>query len=72
VRWLSRLPSFNTVLLSCFLLAWLWTEIVESIDRDKKWDYIEGFVTKGDRFTAEDGDELKARVSRLEQQLEEE
>ena len=58
---------FNTALLCMFLAAWLYTEIVEHQERDKRWNYIEGFVLKGERFTAEDGRMLEARIRRLEE-----
>ena len=63
-------PGLNTVIIIVFLVAWLYTEVREASQREYKWEYVKEFVSKGGRFTAEDGEELDTRVIILEKQRE--
>jgi hypothetical protein len=62
VQYLNSFPKFNTLLLILFACGWLYTEIKESQAR-VEW---QAFTRAGERFTAEDGAKLKARIMVLE------
>ena len=47
---------------------WLYTEITEYHKRRDFVQEVDSFMHKGRRFTWEDGEALKARVRKLEQQ----
>lgn len=53
-------------LLILYWFAWLYTELSEKWERDEFYVEVNDFMTAGDRFTKEDGEELKKRVAELE------
>ena len=60
----------QVIILSVLLLfvsMWLYTEIMEYQNRTSFVEEVNDFMYKGDRFTKEKGDELEARVEKLEQ-----
>ena len=65
MKWLNRFPKLNTILIILFFCMWLYTEISEQQAR-VEW---QAFTRAGARFTAEDGDDLRARIDHLEEHL---
>lgn len=58
-----------------FLVGWIYTEIVEEIDRRHRWEQVENFMeargpAAGNRFTAEDGERLQAQIDELRAEIE--
>ena len=49
-----------------FVLLWSYTEISEYRDRDAFQENVSTFMSKGNRFTKQRGDELEKRVEELE------
>ena len=60
-------PKHIFLLLAIFWSAWVWTEITEYIARDTFKHEVDAFMNRGDRFTKERGDELEARVKKIEE-----
>lgn len=63
-----------TVLAVLFLLGWIWTEIEERQNRQRFEARMEQFMEArgpagANRFTAQEGDELRERVEELEEVL---
>ena len=54
------------VMVSLFMVLWSITEITEYQERDNFNTEVIKFVSKGDRFTQEEGDLLTKRVEDLE------
>ena len=48
---------------------WLYTEWSEYLERDAFYREVDGFIHQGDRFTADDGRKLQARLDELERRL---
>jgi len=67
----TKIGLLILIFLLAFIMTWVYTEVTEQLDRDRKWDYIEAFVLRGERFTKEDGERLKARVTQLEKEVDE-
>ena len=65
----TKIGLLILIFLLAFILTWIYTEVTEQLDRDRKWDYIESFVLRGERFTKDDGDRLKSRVMQLEREI---
>ena len=55
-------PVHVFLLISVFLWVWVYTEVEERIEREKHRLAVDDFMTKGDRFTREDGKALEARL----------
>ena len=53
-------------LVALFLGLWIWTELTEYRERSNFNTEVIEFVSKGDRFTQEEGDDLIRRVEELE------
>jgi len=62
-------PRHVFALLVLFWAAWLYTEISEYLERQDQWESVNQFMSKGDRFSREDGAELEARIEALEDKL---
>jgi len=52
-----------------FASLWMGREISNYIARDRLVDEMHDFVNKGERFTAQDGEALKARIEALENHM---
>ena len=71
VRWLrNSLSQYQWVLLLAFFFVWLFAGYWERQRHEQFFEEVGDFIHKGDRFTADDGRALKARVDALEKQLE--
>jgi len=57
--------TLGTILL--FMGLWAWTELTEYEERSNFNTEVIEFVSKGDRFTQEEGDALTSRVKKLEE-----
>ena len=55
-------------LLLVFWCAWVYTEVTEYISRSEHEAEVEAFMSRGDRFTKEMGEDLEARIQALESQ----
>jgi len=55
-------------LLLVFWCAWLYTEVTEHISRSAHEAEVDAFMSRGDRFTREMGEELEARITELEKE----
>jgi len=62
-------PRHIIVLLILFWAMWLYTEVDEGLKRKRFNQEVKEFMHRGDRFTRQEGDELKARVRQLEKQI---
>ena len=60
-------PMHVFALLFCFWVMWLYTEISEYHSRSVFNDEVNRFMTRGDRFTAQDGEKLRRRIEALEE-----
>jgi len=60
-------PKHIFLLLAIFWGAWVWTEVSEYYSRAAHEDKVDAFMNRGDRFTKERGDELEARVKKIEE-----
>ena len=54
-------------LLLVFWCAWVYTEVTEHISRSAHEAEVDAFMSRGDRFTREMGEELEARIIKLEE-----
>ena len=54
-------------LLLVFWCAWAYTEVTEYISRSEHEAEVDAFMSRGDRFTKEMGEELDARIIKLEE-----
>ena len=54
-------------LIILFLIAWVYTEVSEHLNRDKFKAEVIDFMDRGNRFTQEDGDALIRRLDDLEE-----
>ena len=63
MRYLSSFPRLNTIMILIFFWMWLYTEVQENRTA-AEW---KAFVRTGARFTAEDGANLDARITELEE-----
>jgi len=63
---LSKLPPAHMWVLLIFFGMWLYTEISEYRERDAFYQEVDTFMHKGERFTADQGRALKARIEALE------
>jgi len=52
-----------------FFAMWLYTEVTEYEARDKFYREVDDFMHKGERFTADQGRALQARIDELERRL---
>ena len=59
------------VLLAVFFAMWLYTEWAEYVERDAFFYEVDAFIHQGDRFTADDGRAMQARIEELERRLKE-
>jgi len=59
-------PAHIFILLFAFWAMWLYTEISEHGQRDAFNSEVKTFMTRGGRFTAEDGAALEQRIENLE------
>jgi len=64
--------NYTLMLVAAFLALWLYSEWSEYIGRDMFLTEVQGFVSKGDRFTDADGKALEARINELEQKIQQE
>lgn len=78
---ISFTPStWSTLAILMFILAWVYSEVYEAQNRETKQDRIgyqlevlnslgelQEFRSKGERFTAEEGRALEARIKALEE-----
>ena len=62
-------PIHVFALLLFFWCAWLYTEVAEYRDRTKHRAEVDAFMHRGDRFTADDGRQLRKDIVELEQRL---
>ena len=53
-------------LLAIFWMMWFYTEWTEFNERESFKHRVDTFISNGDRFTAEDGKKLEARIKALE------
>ena len=53
-------------LLLVFWCAWLYTEVTEHISRSAHEAEVDAFMSRGDRFTREMGENLEKRIVELE------
>ena len=66
---LSKHPTLNTLILTVFALAWLYTEVTEYYERQDVYEQYRKFHDQGARFTAKRGDALESRVIVIEKRL---
>jgi hypothetical protein len=64
------MTKYQWVLLLVFFAMWLYTEFTEYNERDAFYQEVSNFMYKGERFTADDGRALKARIEKLESEIE--
>lgn len=62
--------SHILIILIIFWSMWLYTEVSEYIERQTFNTRVEAFMRTGDRFTFEDGQFLKKRIKKLEDEIE--
>lgn len=58
----KKYSLINTLLISLFLIMWLYTKITEYNERTAHQIKVDNFMTRGDRFTADDGERLRKLV----------
>ena len=69
VRWsLSKLSNYQWVLLMVFFIVWLLAGYWERQRHEQFFEEVGNFIHRGERFTADDGRALKARIEALEAQ----
>ena len=66
---LSKLSKYQWLLLVAFFLVWLLSGYWERQRHEAFFEEVGDFIHKGDRFTADDGRALKARIEKLENEL---
>ena len=66
MRYLNSVPKLNTVILILFAIAWLYTEIEEYNARADYKQEVDRFMNRGNRFTADEGRDMRARLEELE------
>ena len=62
-------PYHTLFLLFLFWCMWLYTEVAEYRDRATHRAEVDAFMHRGDRFTADDGRQLRQDINKLEQRL---
>jgi len=64
-------PYHTLFLVFLFWCMWLYTEVAEYQDRAKHRTEVDNFMHRGDRFTADDGRQLRQDIVELEQRFNE-
>ena len=59
------------LLIALFLVAWIWTEYTEYVERDNFTTEVYQFVSKGDRYTQAEGDKERDARLKLEERVRE-
>jgi len=67
----AKIGLLILIFLLAYIMTWVYTEVTEQLDRDRKWDYIEDFILVGERFTKQDGERLQRRIDQLEKEIDE-
>ena len=61
-------PLHIFTLLLVFWCAWVYTEVTEHISRSAHEAEVDAFMSRGDRFTREMGENLEKRIVELEKE----
>ena len=65
-------PKIKAIHVFAFLLffwcAWVYTEVTEYISRSAHEPEVDAFMSRGDRFTREMGENLEKRIVELEKE----
>jgi ABC-type phosphate/phosphonate transport system permease subunit len=69
MKWLTNPTTTTTVLIIIFFVLWAATEVREMRTERKFQEQFQHFHDEGARFTADDGDVLRAQIRELEDQL---
>jgi hypothetical protein len=60
---LNSSSRWGTAVIVLFFAAWTWTEVVEYLERTNFHTTVNEFMYAGDRFTSQDGNDLRDMIS---------